>query len=53
MKGFHFLSLNKNTDSLRYMALGIAILTSLRALEELHVSGGGGVDGSKACGQWA
>ncbi|GAY67903.1 hypothetical protein CUMW_260060 [Citrus unshiu] len=41
--------LNDGTDTLRYMVVGIGRLTGLRTLGEFHVSGGGGVDGRKAC----
>ncbi|KAK9217477.1 hypothetical protein WN943_006104 [Citrus x changshan-huyou] len=41
--------LNYGTISLRYMPVGIGRLTSLRTLDEFYVSGGGGIDGRKAC----
>ncbi|GAY67770.1 hypothetical protein CUMW_259120 [Citrus unshiu] len=41
--------LNRGTDSLRYMPVGIGRLTGLRTLGEFPVSAGGGVDGRKAC----
>ncbi|KAL9451700.1 hypothetical protein AB3S75_013301 [Citrus x aurantiifolia] len=41
--------LNRSTDSVRYMPVGIARLKSLRTLEEVRVSGRRCLDGRKAC----